>query len=63
MWYVGNSLSRGKNIIINPGCSGNSIICFDWCVGMCSGVMIDKARDKEPSNLSFEAVFFFLNDV
>lgn len=57
MWDVGNSLSRGKNISISPGYSGNSIERFDWCVGMCSGVMIDKARNKEAWNLSFEAVF------
>lgn len=61
MWEVGNSLSRGKNISTSPGCSGKSIVCFDWCVEMCSGVMIDKARNKEPWNLSFGA-FFFLND-
>lgn len=48
MWDVGNSLSRGKNIITSPGVhSWNSIVCFYWRVGMCSGVMIDKARNKK----------------
>lgn len=46
MCDVGNSFSRGKNIITSPGCSGNSIVCFDWCVGMCSGVMMIKLEIK-----------------
>lgn len=59
MWEVGNSLSRGKNMSTSPGYSENSIVCFDGCVELCSGVMIDTARNKKPWSLSFEAFFFF----